>query len=157
MRAVLITGCSAGGIGSSFATVFQKHGYHVFATTRSVSKMSHLESLANVTLLTLEVTSTESIAAAVAAVEASGHNLEVLVNNAGIAPVMPCLDVDLTIAREVFETNVWGGLVLVQAFKEVLVRNGGCVVNVGSLNAMALPAWMGKFISRRPAHYPPSP
>lgn len=145
MRAVLITGCSAGGIGSSLATAFQRHDYHVFATARSASKMSHLASLPNMTLLTLEVTSHTSIQAAVAAVEASGHRLEVLVNNAGIAPVMPCLDQDMGVAREVFETNVFAGLMLVQAFKEVLVRNGGCVVNVGSLNAMALPVWMGEF------------
>jgi len=56
---------------------------------------------------------------------------------------MPLLDADLDGAREVFETNLWGGLALVQAFKEVLVREGGCVVNVGSMNALAVPAWMG--------------
>ena len=145
MRAVLITGCSAGGIGSSLAAAFQRHDYHVFATARSMSKMSHLSSLLNMALLTLEVTSPTSIRTAAAAVEASGHRLEVLVNNAGIAPVMPCLDQDMVVAREVFETNVFAGLMLVQAFKEVLVRNGGCVVNVGSLNAMALPVWMGEF------------
>jgi len=74
------------------------------------------------------------------------------VNNAGIAPVMPCLDQDIAAAREVFETNVWGGLALVQAFRDVLVRDGGCVVNVGSLNAMALPVWMGEFRSRSLYH-----
>jgi 1-acylglycerone phosphate reductase len=147
MRAVLITGCSLGGIGSSLATTFHAQSYHVFATARSLSKMSHLSSLPHTTFLTLEVTSPTSIQAALAAVEASGHRLEVLVNNAGIAPVMPLLDVELASAREVFETNVWGGLALVQAFREVLVREGGLVVNVGSLNAMALPAWMGMCFS----------
>jgi len=153
MRAVLITGCSAGGIGSSLATAFQRHGYHVFATARSVSKMSHLASLPNMTLLTLEVTSSTSIQAAVAAVEDSGHRLEVLVNNAGIAPVMPLLDQDMAGAREVFETNVWGGLALVQAFKEVLVSGGGCVVNVGSMNALAVPAWMGVYNASKAAQH----
>lgn len=105
------------------------------------------------TLLTLEVTSSASIHKAVATVEASEHRLEVLVNNAGIAPVMPCLDADLAAAREVFETNVWAGLALVQAFKEVLVRDGGCVVNVGSMNAMAMPAWMGVYNASKAAQH----
>ena len=61
------------------------------------------------------VTSSASIPAAAAAIEGSGHNFEVLIDNAGMALVMPCLDTDLGGAREVFETNMWGGLMLVQA------------------------------------------
>jgi short-subunit dehydrogenase len=54
MKLVLITGCSAGGLGSSLAPSFQKHNLHIFATAHSLSKMSHLADLPNVTLLTLE-------------------------------------------------------------------------------------------------------
>ncbi|KAI1850728.1 hypothetical protein JX266_004010 [Neoarthrinium moseri] len=54
-QTVLITGCSDGGIGSALALIFQQRGFHVFATARDVSKMSKLNCLSNVTLLTLDV------------------------------------------------------------------------------------------------------
>ena len=53
-KTVLITGCSAGGIGSALAEVFQKRGIHNFATARDLSKMSHLQTLSHVTLLKLD-------------------------------------------------------------------------------------------------------
>lgn len=46
---VLITGCSDGGIGSALAIVFQQRGYHVFATTCNIDKMSELRGLSNIT------------------------------------------------------------------------------------------------------------
>ena len=65
LKSVLITGCSAGGIGPALAQVFQEKGYHVFATARNPSKIpSALSSAANVTVLKLDVLSSESIAAA---------------------------------------------------------------------------------------------
>lgn len=36
---VLITGCSAGGIGAGLAEVFREKGYHVFATLRNTAKL----------------------------------------------------------------------------------------------------------------------
>ena len=65
-KSVLITGCSAGGIGGALADAFHAKGYHVFATARNPSKISpSLSSAENVTVLKLDVLSTESIAAAV--------------------------------------------------------------------------------------------
>lgn len=84
MKSVLITGCSAGGIGYSLVKSFQKRGYHVFASARTVSKMAGLSELSNVTLLELEVTSATNIKAAVAAVQESGYEFSFLVNNAGL-------------------------------------------------------------------------
>jgi 1-acylglycerone phosphate reductase len=76
-NSVLITGCSQGGIGFSLAESFQKRGLHVFATARSISKMAHLADLPNVTLLTLDVTSSSSIAEAVHAVTAKPGALSI--------------------------------------------------------------------------------
>jgi len=84
MKSVLVTGCSTGGIGYSLVKSFQKRGYHVFASARTVSKMVGLGELANVTLLKLEVTSADEIKAAVAVVQESGHEFSFLVNNAGL-------------------------------------------------------------------------
>jgi 1-acylglycerone phosphate reductase len=137
MKAALVTGCSEGGIGHAMALAFANAGYHTFATARSVSKMGSLSSASNMTLLPLDVTSLTSVKDAVQAVKASGHTLEVIVNNAGVAPVMPVLDTDFEdggMAKNVFETNVWGGARLVQAFQHMIVESRGTIVNVTSIN-----------------------
>ena len=84
VKTVLITGCSAGGIGSALALAFQKKDFQVFATARNISKMEHLTQ-AGIFMVSLDVTSAESIAAAVKVVEAkTGARLDILVNSCGI-------------------------------------------------------------------------
>jgi len=151
MKSVLITGCSTGGIGYSLAKSFQARGYHVFATARNVSKMAGLDQLPNITLLQLEVTSTTDIAAAVTAVEQSGHELAYLVNNAGIAPCMPAADVDIEEGKKVFDANVWGTLAVTQAFIPLLVRDRGTIITVASINAYINPAWMSIYSASKAA------
>jgi 1-acylglycerone phosphate reductase len=133
LKTVLITGCSAGGIGPALVLSFQKRGYTVFATARSLKKMTELTSLPNVHVLELDVVNPTSIAAAVAAVkERTGGSLDVLVNNAGQQLIMPALDVDIDAAKGLFEVNYWGPLRMVQAFSDMLITARGCVVNIGS-------------------------
>lgn len=146
MKAALVTGCSAGGTGYAIVKSFQRRGFHVFATARDLSKMTGLEKLANVTLLKLEITSSDDIKAAVAAVEKSGHSLEYLVNNAGAAPCMPALDVDIAGGHAVFETNFWGTLSMCQAFVPMLIEQKGCIVTINSVNSFLYPTWMSMLI-----------
>ena len=137
IKSVLITGCSHGGIGSSLADSFQKRGLHVFATARSLSKMAHLADLPNVTLLTLDVTSSSSIADAVKAVAAeTGATLDYLVNNAGRNYMCPTLDVDIREAKATFDVNFWGVLSCIQAFAPLLIAAKGTVVNIGSFQSI---------------------
>lgn len=83
MKTILVTGCSAGGIGAAVALELAKLNHHVYATARNTSKISaKLSSLSNVTVLQLDVTSDDSVrhaAEAVAGNAASGRRLDVLV------------------------------------------------------------------------------
>ena len=145
LKSVLITGCSAGGIGSALAEAFQKRNLHVFATARTPSKMSHLEKLPNVTLLTLDVTSASSIAAAVEAVRAkTGGKLDYLVNNSGRGFVMPTLDVNMEEAKRIFDVNFWAVLAVTQAFAPLLIAAQGTIVNISSLIGHLNVVWMGE-------------
>lgn len=138
-KSVLITGCSAGGIGSSLAFSFAKRNHLVFATARNTSKIDPaLSALPNVKILTLDTTSQESITAAVHAVSAQTNGtLSYLINNAGSGLVSPFLDTDLEDARRLFEVNFWGCLMCVQGFKEPLVKGRGTIVNVSSIAGIA--------------------
>ncbi len=42
--------------------------------------------------------------------------LDVLINNAGLSYTMPLLDVDITHAQRLHDTDVWGVLRTIQAF-----------------------------------------
>lgn len=132
-QTVLITGCSAGGIGHELALAFQRRNYTVFATARSLKKMASLASLSNVHLLELDVTDPASITAVSKEIEQhTGGKLDVLVNNAGQQYIMPALDVNIDAAKALFEVNYWAPLLMVQVFSSMLLNARGCVVNIGS-------------------------
>jgi len=146
LKTVLITGCSAGGIGHALVLAFQKRGFTVFATARSLNKMADLKTLPNVHLFALDVTSPESIAVVVKEVEAkTGGTLDVLVNNAGGQYVMPLLDVDLDVGKTIFEVNYWAVLRMVQAFADLLIAARGTIVNVGSAAGVVPLPFQGMF------------
>lgn len=147
LDSVLITGCSEGGLGSGLALAFQKRGLHVFATARDISKLSYLSDLPNVTILSLDVTSSSSIATAVKIVQSTNDGkLKHLVNNSGVGMVMPLLDVDVEDAKKVFDVNLWGVLAVTKAFAPLVVQERGTVVIVGSTAGVLNIPWTGTSI-----------
>lgn len=82
-KTVLITGCSAGGIGEALAKEFHKKGLWVFATARNLTKVKQLKAL-GLDVIQLDVVDDESIEQAVEKVKAAtGGKLDFLVNNSG--------------------------------------------------------------------------
>lgn len=168
-KAVLITGCSAGGLGDALAQAFHAKGYHVFATARSLSKMSHLRDMGLKTLA-LDVNKPETVSEAVEKVKkATGGSLDILVNNSAIGqwsslniclcltiltPIggsMPLLDVSLSAARSTYETNVLAPIAMVQAFAPLLIAAQGTVVNIGSIAAIMPLPWQAIYNSSKAA------
>ncbi len=150
-KSVLITGCSANGIGAGLAEVFQERGYHVFATLRNPAKIPPtLAKAANVTVLTLDVLSSESIAAAVESVKReTGGKLDVLVNNSGGLLLTPGLDVKIEQGKKLFDLNFWAPLAMLQAFAPLLIEAKGCVLNNTSANAVAPFPLLSKYFAQR--------
>lgn len=137
-KTVLITGCSAGGLGASLVEAFLQKNYHVFATLRNPSKIPpYVTTLSNVTIITLDVLSPSSIASAVEIVtKETGGKLDVLVNNSGKLDIMPALDTSIEGGKAMFDVNFWGVLAMIQAFAPLLVEAKGCVVNNASVAAV---------------------
>lgn len=145
LKSVLITGCSAGGIGYALVEAFQKRNLHVFATARDPSKMVQLEKVPNVTLVTLDPTSVASVQTAVEKVRAQTRGtLDYLVNNAGQMIVMPVLDFDVETAKAMYDINVWGMVRVTQEFAPLLTAAKGTLVSIGSLTASVNTPWMGE-------------
>lgn len=142
-KSVLITGCSAGGIGFALAEEFQARGFHVFATARTRSKISNIENLPNITFIPLDVANSSMRSAAVEIVNAhTGGTLDYLVNNAGRNYFMPTLDVDIEDAKRMFDTNFWGALAVTQAFAPLLIAAKGTIVNICSISSHINVPWM---------------
>jgi len=144
LKTVLITGCSTGGIGHAQAKAFQHQGYHVFATVRDLSTASDLSKLPNVSVLKLDVHSQTSITSCRDTIaQDTNGKLDVLVNNAGIESQSPLLDADIAAAKELYDVNVWGPLLVTQAFAPLLIRSKGIIVNQSSIDAALNMVWVG--------------
>ena len=134
----LVTGCSEGGVGVALAEAFNDAGYHVFATARTPSKVPQtFHEAATVTVLALDVSSSESIATAAKAIGSrTDGRLDVLINNAGHGLNMPALDTSIGDARRLFDSNFFGVLEMVQAFSHMLVNAKGVIVNNASMGGL---------------------
>ncbi|CAN5370936.1 SDR family oxidoreductase [soil metagenome] len=138
MKTILITGASSG-YGLETARHFLANGWNVIATMRSPNP-DVLPRSENLRILPLDVTSDESIAAAI---EAAGR-IDVLVNNAGIGVVGAFEATPMSHVRKVFDTNTLGVMAMVHAvIPQMRERRSGAIINVTSsvtLAAMPLAA-----------------
>ncbi|HKE86017.1 MAG TPA: SDR family oxidoreductase [Vicinamibacterales bacterium] len=127
MKTVLITGCSSG-YGLETARHFHAHGWNVIATMRT-PREEILPRSDRLRVLPLDVTKSESIAAAIEA----GGAIDVLVNNAGIGLIGVFEATPMSTVRDVFETNTFGVMAMTQAvLPQFRSRRSGVVVNVTS-------------------------
>ncbi|HWN32512.1 MAG TPA: SDR family oxidoreductase [Pseudonocardia sp.] len=124
----LITGANKG-IGKTAAARLAGLGWTVLIGARDPERGSAAaEQLAaeghQVEFVALDVTSDESVAAAVKQIDASYGRLDVLVNNAGIAgPRVAALETGPDELRACYETNVFGPVRVTRAFVALLGRS----------------------------------
>jgi NAD(P)-dependent dehydrogenase (short-subunit alcohol dehydrogenase family) len=131
-KAVLITGCSTG-IGRATAEYLAAKGWTVYATARRPDSIEDLQAQGCRTLA-LDVTSEESMHAAVDRVEQAEGAVGVLVNNAGYSQSGAVESVNLDDVRAQFETNVFGLIRMSQLVLPGMRRQGfGKIVNVSSM------------------------
>jgi NAD(P)-dependent dehydrogenase (short-subunit alcohol dehydrogenase family) len=124
---VLITGCSSG-FGRATAIELKKRGYEVVATARRPETLADIDADAR---LALDVTDDASVSAALSA----AGTIDVLVNNAGIGIGGPVELVPLAEVRQLFETNVFGPLRMMQAvLPQMRARRAGAIVNLSSVS-----------------------
>jgi len=132
---VLITGASAG-FGAEMARTFVSHGHRVILAARRTDRIADLAAeLGNAALpVTLDVTSRTSIEAALAGLPADWKQIDVLINNAGLAlNTVPAHEVPLDDWDTMIATNCKGLVTMTRlVLPDMVARGSGLVINIGS-------------------------
>jgi NAD(P)-dependent dehydrogenase (short-subunit alcohol dehydrogenase family) len=129
-RVALVTGASSG-IGKATAERLANAGYKVYGTSRRGAQADKQP----FEMLSLDVTSDESVEAAVSEVMRREGRIDLLVNNAGFG-VAPAGAEESSIdqARSIFETNFFGLIRMTRAVVPHMRRQGnGRIINIGSV------------------------
>lgn len=139
-KIALVTGANKG-IGFAAAHGLAKEGFHVFVAARDTEKGEQAAEKIRAEgyaaqFITIDVTDEESIVSAAREIADEWEGIDVLVNNAAINldEGRGILEVPLSVWEETFQTNVWGVLMMTQAFWPLLSHpeTGGRVINVSS-------------------------
>ena len=112
-RSVLITGANRG-IGLELARQYSESGWRVIGTARAPDEATELSSLNNTRVLQLDVTDQESVTRF--AGELGDEPVDVLINNAGILPMMNSVPkIDLDVFSNILAVNTIGPVRVTQA------------------------------------------
>ena len=133
-RTAFITGATAG-IGAAAARKFASDGWRVIATGRRADRLQDLaEELGDACQpLVLDMRDLGDISRAVASLS---EPVDLLVNNAGLAPPMDTVqDADLAAMTNAIDTNITGLVALTRALLARLIERKGAIINLSSVAA----------------------
>ena len=148
-RAAIVTGASRG-IGYGIAEALVARGDRVCITGRNEDALKEaVERLGADRVIGVAGKAHDEAHQAEAVdrtMEAFGR-VDFLVNNAGTNPVYgPIAELDLAVARKVFETNVISALGFAQqTWKAWQKENGGAIVNIASVAGLAPSPFIGAY------------
>jgi NAD(P)-dependent dehydrogenase (short-subunit alcohol dehydrogenase family) len=129
-KTAIVTGASSG-IGQASAERLAKAGYEVYGTSRRGAQVGNR----SFEMLSLDVTSDESVEAAIREVMRLAGRIDLLVNNAGfgVAPA-GAEESSLEQARSIFETNFFGIIRMTRAVvPHMRAQGSGRILNIGSV------------------------
>ncbi len=135
-RVVIVTG-AARGIGLATTHLLLSQGATVVMVDIDEEELTKAScELDNVLVHPCDVADPESVALMVDTVEARLHQIDGLVNNAGIAEFGPIEQTSIDIWRRVMATNLDGVFLCSQAATPALKRSKGCIVNIASISGL---------------------
>lgn len=138
-KTVMITG-AASGFGTYLAKAFARAGYNLVLNARSEEKLSALSSAitragnAQFVTIAADVRSTKGLKILKATL--AEHNVDVLINNAGVNPELQGHNAICDIAgiQDIILTNLSSAIVLcANAYEYFSVHSGGTIININSV------------------------
>jgi short-subunit dehydrogenase len=147
-QVALVTGATSG-IGKATAIALAAAGFQVIGTGRSTARLT---APAGVTYLDLDVTSDDSVAAAVQDVIDRFERIDVLVNNAGVGSTGAAEEFSIGQTQEIFDINVYGVMRMSKAvLPHMRARRSGRIINVSSLSGFVPSPFMALYVSTKHA------
>ena len=137
---VLITGATSG-IGRATAEIFAKQGYRLILTGRREDRLTvvkeHFEKEFNNKnqILNFDVRDLDSVKKAVDSIGEEWKNVDILINNAGLASGMsPIHEGDINDWELMIDTNIKGLLYMTRAIApQMVARRKGHIINISSI------------------------
>lgn len=140
MKTVLITGASSG-FGKATAELLAQDGHKLILIARRIERLQELQTTLNteVHIAQVDVTQREQVERFFTEIPEGFRNIDVLVNNAGLARGLDLAqDADLDNWEAMIETNVKGMTYVARmALETMKKRNTGHIVNIGSVAGSA--------------------
>ena len=135
-KTIFITGATAG-FGEAAARRFAREGWRVIGTGRRGDRLRTLGDQLGDVFLPLEFDMRDTAAVAdVARLNAPWGDIDLLLNNAGLAPPMGNIEtVDWAKIETVLDTNVTGLVALTRALLPKLIERRGQIINLSSVAA----------------------
>jgi len=136
IKTVLITGATAG-FGEAAARKFASEGWRVIGTGRRGDRLRALGDELGDAFLGLEIDMRDiDSLGQLAALEGGWGDIDLLINNAGLAPPMGAIeDVDWDRIDTVLDTNITGLVALTRALLPKLIERKGAIINLSSVAA----------------------
>ncbi|MEU1444018.1 oxidoreductase [Streptomyces mirabilis] len=144
----LVTGASSG-IGKTAALALVEAGFEVIGTSRKTSGATRRD---GVTFLALDVTSDDSVTAAVAEVIQRYGRIDILVNNAGIGSSGADEENSIAQAQRVFDINVFGVMRMTKAvLPHMRAQGSGRIINISSILGFVPQPYMAAYAASKHA------
>ena len=136
MKTILITGATAG-FGEAAARKFAQGGWRVIGTGRRGDRLKKLQDELGDVFLPLEIDMRDRAAVeSLAKLDAPWSDIDLLLNNAGLAPPMAGLpETDWDNLETVLDTNITGLVALTRALLPKLTERKGQIINLSSVAA----------------------
>ncbi|MDD3687939.1 MAG: SDR family oxidoreductase [Bacteroidales bacterium] len=139
-KTALISGATAG-IGKATAILLAEQGYNLIITGRRGDRLEALKAeiesstFAKVECLNFDIRDNEQVCSAIDSLPEDFKNIDVLVNNAGLASGLdPVQTGDLDDWEKMIDTNVKGLLYLTRKVSPLMIaRKQGHIINIGSI------------------------
>ena len=136
MKTILITGATAG-FGEAAARKFVAGGWKAIGTGRRADRLRRMQDELGDAFLALEIDMRDrSAIESLARLDAPWSGIDLLLNNAGLAPPTdPLTDTDWERIETVIDTNVTGLVALTRALLPRLIERKGQIINLSSVAA----------------------
>lgn len=137
-KTVMITGATAG-FGAAAVRRFANAGWRVVATGRRADRLQKLIDefgKEKVFTASFDMRKPDAIEAALAALPESFRNIDLLINNAGLAlGTAPAQKASLEQWNQMIETNVTGLVTITHRLLPTLIAQKGAIINISSVAA----------------------